>query len=629
MYQCDGASTPAIAPGWWVDSDSASSLSLVNDCAQNGTFGVRGAYDGSLGEQLQTNPNGSTIDLGVAVPGSAPDVSILSWSGEVVIPTYSGDEAFIGFHSDGQELGSSPGVPTLHPGESLTQDYSVTLPQGAQEFDVSLFCSTSNSQPDCVYSNPDQMPGLQNMTFMLSDQVPPTISAVAGSLSIAAEHQSVVSGEQTLQFLAADADSGVLAASLVLTPTTPGTPMTTSFNFTSQCTWSSWNACPTRENVGSFNLNTGTLKDGTYTVTLKAQDAAGNLASDPLGTITTNNAPAVSSPPTITGAAAEGQTLTASNGAFSAISSAGPITITGQWLRCDAQGSNCLPIPGFTGTSYNSVAEDQGHTLRYQNTATDQDGSTVVQSSAVGPVGQSSTETSSLNNGLTGAQPGRRRRRLESVAPARTANGTPCSGPQMTLTINGRSETKALLHYGRRVAVAGRLGCGTTPVAGAIIGLESSEGALPVSLRTGTDGTFAYQLGPGPSRTLTFTYTAYSTEFQPTASATARINVLPKIALSITPRNTQNDGTIIWRGKISGGPYPPGGVTLLVQVREGNGWQTFDELLTHNGSFLYRYTFRRTTHPTTYAFRIALPYGGSVGYSYSSAASRPLDVRVA
>lgn len=628
MYQCDGASDPAIAPGWSINSDSASSLSMVNDCAQGATFGVHGFYNGNPGEQLQTNPNGSTISLNVNVPSSAPDVTITSWSGEVVIPTYSGNEAFIGFHSGGQVLGSSPGLPTLHPGESLNQNYSVALPQGARDFGVSLFCSTSNSQTNCDYSNADQMPGVQNMTFMLSDQVPPTISAVAGSLPTTAARQSVVSGVQTMQFTAADVDSGVASATLILTPATTRTPMSTSFNFGSQCTWSSWNACPTSKNIGSVNVDTGALKDDTYTVTLEAQDAAGNLSSDPLGTITTHNAPAVSSPPTIAGAPTQGQTLIASNGTFSAASSAGAITLSGQWLRCDAQGGNCQPVPGFTGTSYDPAAEDQGHTLRYQDTATDNDGSTVAQSAALGPVGQSAIGTQSLSNGLTGAQPTNGSQGSSSGKEARIANGTPCPGPSINLSINGRSATRALIPFGHSVTVKGRLGCQATPVPEATITVDASGEAKALSLHTDADGTFVYSLPLGPSRTLSFRYTAYSTDSEPAATATAAIEVAPKIALSIAPRYTHNDSTILWRGRITGGPYPPGGVTLLVQVRENDRWQTFDQIVTHDGRIAYRYTFRRTTRPTTYTFRVALPHGGSVGYPYSPAASRPINVRV-
>jgi hypothetical protein len=69
-------------------------------------------------------------------------------------------------------------------------------------------------------------------------------------------------------------------------------------------------------------------------------------------------------------------------------------------------------------------------------------------------------------------------------------------------------------------------------------------------------------------------------------------------------------------------------MAVLVQVKEGKRWQTFDELTVHGGKIGYHYTFRRTYQPTTYTFRVALPSGGAVGYPYASGASRPVNVHV-
>jgi hypothetical protein len=69
-------------------------------------------------------------------------------------------------------------------------------------------------------------------------------------------------------------------------------------------------------------------------------------------------------------------------------------------------------------------------------------------------------------------------------------------------------------------------------------------------------------------------------------------------------------------------------LTLLVQVREGHRWQTFDQLMTHDGRFAYRYTFLRTPATTTYAFRVALPASGAAGYDYLPSHSRVVKVRV-
>ena len=97
--------------------------------------------------------------------------------------------------------------------------------------------------------------------------------------------------------------------------------------------------------------------------------------------------------------------------------------------------------------------------------------------------------------------------------------------------------------------------------------------------------------------------------------------MLPRIRLHITPTRTYNGSTIDWSGRISGGPYPADGVALLVEVREGSRWQPFDEVVAVDGRFAYRYTFLRTTEPTSYRFRVALPASGSSGYDYRRAAA--------
>src|SRR5205085_3420917 len=59
--------------------------------------------------------------------------------------------------------------------------------------------------------------------------------------------------------------------------------------------------------------------------------------------------PASSTPPTIGGDSRDGGTITVDPGTWTGT---GPIDYTYQWLRCDAQGDNCVPIPGATGPTY-------------------------------------------------------------------------------------------------------------------------------------------------------------------------------------------------------------------------------------------------------------------------------------
>jgi hypothetical protein len=203
---------------------------------------------------------------------------------------------------------------------------------------------------------------------------------------------------------------------------------------------------------------------------------------------------------------------------------------------------------------------------------------------------------------------------ITTTLPPHIPNGTPaCEQADLSLAVNGKAD-RAVIRYGHRATVTGLLRCGTAPIASATIVVEG--GGLGTTLVTAPDGTFSYSVPNGPSRTVTFSYRAFSDDPSPSASAQAVISVLPRIRLTIGPRSTFNGGTITWHGRVAGGPYPPGGVTLLVEVKEGRRWQPFDEIVARGGRFTYRYTFLRTTQPTSYRFRVALPASGSSGYEY-------------
>lgn len=210
--------------------------------------------------------------------------------------------------------------------------------------------------------------------------------------------------------------------------------------------------------------------------------------------------------------------------------------------------------------------------------------------------------------------------------PPRIPNGAPCPGEELAARVDGRTGP-VVIGYGRRALLTGVLRCATRAMGGAR--LRISGAGIRASTVTRPNGTFSYRLPAGHNRTLTVTYTAYSTDARPAARARVSVAVRPSMRLAISPRRTSDGGTIAWRGRIRGGPYPAAGIPLQIQVREGRRWQTFDEIsVVDAGRFRYRYTFERTTQPTTYAFRVALPSGGAVGYPYAAAASNVVRVRV-
>src|SRR5919106_3149680 len=83
--------------------------------------------------------------------------------------------------------------------------------------------------------------------------------------------------------------------------------------------------------------------------------------------------PVNESPPTISGTAQEGQTLTADPGRWSGDA---PIVFTYRWQRCNAAGANCVNIPGGNADNqtYQLRQQDVGDRVRVRVTARNSDG---------------------------------------------------------------------------------------------------------------------------------------------------------------------------------------------------------------------------------------------------------------
>lgn len=100
---------------------------------------------------------------------------------------------------------------------------------------------------------------------------------------------------------------------------------------------------------------------------------APSLAGDSRATV----APSSSSPPTVSGTAQIGQSLTATSGSWSGDT---PMTFTYAWERCDTSGANCTAVSGATSTVYTVASADGGHTLRVAVTATNASGTGTAES---------------------------------------------------------------------------------------------------------------------------------------------------------------------------------------------------------------------------------------------------------
>ena len=96
------------------------------------------------------------------------------------------------------------------------------------------------------------------------------------------------------------------------------------------------------------------------------------------GHIGTELAPVAVAPPTVTGTAQQGQTLTATPGVWTA-----PDAIfTYQWQHCDAAGANCVDVVGATAQTYAVTPADVGTTLVVTVTASNRFGTLATPSAA-------------------------------------------------------------------------------------------------------------------------------------------------------------------------------------------------------------------------------------------------------
>jgi hypothetical protein len=414
--------------------------------------------------------------------------------------------------------------------------------------------------------------------------------------------------------------------------------------------------CPTAASA-DMTLDTGQFRDGSHAVGITVDDAAGNASAVWRGTITTRNAPQGGAPD-VTGLLVQGQRLTVVPGNWYPVAS----SFTYQWLRCDTDPTSCRPIGGAVDQSYVPVAADVSRRLAVDVTAVNAAGSTTIRTSPLGPVADPSGSTAggagsvqAQSGGLAAAGSGSGKTGGAGGAGAgagaggagagsggvgggvgggHVANGSPtCAAPHLTAAFG----TGPVGHVGLPggAVLRGSLDCAGRPVRGATIvvtSVRSAGGGGPVGsgVRTGDDGRFAFNVPPGPSRELSLTYRALADAAAPAASAAVRLEVTPSIGLSIRPVRVRNGQTIVYRGRVFGGYIPSAGLPLNVEYRDGRRWRTFDQTRAgaRDGRFVYRYTFRRTTIPIIYSFRVAIPGTGVRGYPYASTGSRPRSVRV-
>jgi hypothetical protein len=180
-----------------------------------------------------------------------------------------------------------------------------------------------------------------------------------------------------------------------------GSPSTYSYRW-ERCD-SSGNACAA---IAGATSQTYVLSNLDVGATIRVQETAASSARNSLPALSTVTAvvqsapgvPANTAPPTISGSAQQGQTLTESPGAWTG----SPTAYSYQWLRCDTAGIGCVAISGAVGQSYVPSIADGGLTIRVQETAIDGSGMSVPVSSnatSVVPAAPGATSPPTISGG--------------------------------------------------------------------------------------------------------------------------------------------------------------------------------------------------------------------------------------
>ncbi len=645
VYACHSPDGGVAPIDGWVGSTSGPDVYALDECAAPGAGALRAVMDGVVAQPADasgadwafaTAPNltlaAATLYRHDALPGGAgPAASYITFL-SAPNPVYDVADVFDSCQASAGCASRGSGGGGFDPGSAVVAPAGNVA--GASSLFAGVFCGGAPGASCPPASGYAAEVDLYAADLTLNDAVAPTAANVGGPLAAGVP----LTGSANIWFEADDHGSGVYAATM----TVDGKPVTTKvlddnggecrpLGLTSDGRRDFLYQVPCRTSThGDLTLDTSTLTDGSHALAVTVDDAAGNSAGVWSGTIATRNAP-VGGQPEIAGVLAQGQRLVANPGTWSPAATA----YAYQWLSCPGPAAaGCQPIAGAVGQQYIPVVADDYKRLAVDVTASDTGGSTTVRSAAVGPIADLSAATTGAGSvtaqsgGLTGAHP--------AAGAGHVANGSGgCAAAGARLTASFGPRAVGRVGLGRGGTVRGILTCSGHPVAGAAVELSivrpGDQGpGTAVSVRTGQDGGYAYSLGPGPSRVVTLSYRAFADAAAPAAQARARLDVVPPISLSIRPRRVRNGQTIVYAGRVLGGYIPAGGLPLDVQYRDGRRWRTFDQTRARaaDGRYVYRYTFRRTTIPIVYTFRVLIAPTGVAGYPYASAVSRPRSVRV-
>jgi hypothetical protein len=185
--------------------------------------------------------------------------------------------------------------------------------------------------------------------------------------------------------------------------------------------------------------------------------------------------------------------------------------------------------------------------------------------------------------------------------------------------------------FGKRLGSQGRLAAANgTPLGGATVVVEGQlrSGGPFVRLgtaRTEAAGTFRFTLPAGPSRTVRYRYGGTNTTLPSLVTRTTKVAAAAR--LSVDLRRVRNGQAVQFKGRLLGKPIPKAGKLVALQAKVGRGWRTFATPRANSkGVFKRRYRFTSTTGLRRYVFRALVTR--EAAYPFERGTSKTVRVTV-
>ena len=491
----------------------------------------------------------------------------------------------------------------------------------------SLFCQASSNNCAGIWNNEyGNQYYVHGGVVYLTDPTNPSIAAPGG----AGWQTSPPDASNPITYNVSDTGSGVREVRLFV----DGILMETK---ASACSVNVLVPCPLAAS-GTMTFDTTRLSEGEHTIALVAVDASGNVTpqSERSLTVTVRRAPSSSTtaPPsagggtgTGGGAPVTGTPIQGNPGTWTGTD----LSFAYQWMRCDQNGQNCVPIQGANGLSYTPTSSDLGHTLVFCVTASNSGGQTERCSAPTGivvapaPAPNAGGGTSATTNDMppTGTSGTAGRDGADGANSAQRVN--------LTAVLSSRS-TVQKVRYGRRVPITGRLlRPDGSPIAGAHLTVQTQT-AMPgaamadaAQVVTDADGRFRWVAPAGPSRLIRFGYRASVGDVSYVDTTDVRLLVMAGVTLKASPRKVRNKRAAVFTGRVLGKPIAKRGVLVDLQVFYRKKWRTFAAPRT-NRRGAYRFKYRFTAGAATWKFRARVRPGADYPYEQGLSKQRRVEV---